>query len=154
MNEPRSRRDAIVAQLAGELDDLMQRVERLGPRLDEANRRLEGGTEALNAAIEQYRTNVGTLTSQVLKNIGDFAVRRTNEAAVRSVEEQQALLQASARQAFEVELAPRLQAFADVLARTAMHVEGPRQFAWLAHVVTAILSAGTTAAALLHLVRP
>ena len=153
MNEPRSRRDAIVAQLAGELDDLVQRVERLPLRLEEANQRIEGSAAALHTAIEQYRSNVGALTSQVMKNIGEFAVRRTNEAAVKSIEEQQALLQASARQAFELELVPRLRAINDDLARAAV-LGPPRRSAWLAYAATAVLSSGLTAAVLLHLLRP
>lgn len=154
MNEPRGIREAFVAELAGELDDLLRRVEALTPAIVAAGDRLHGCAARVTSAIERHETAIATLNAQAMKSIGEFAVRRTNEAVVKNVEAQEALIQRAARRAFSVELVPNLQALNDIVSRTALQTKPSAWSTWIQHAATALLASTFTALGVLYLVRP
>ena len=154
MNEPRGIREAFVAELAGELDDLLRRVEALTPAIVAAGDRLHGCAAEVTSAIERHETAIATLSAQAMKSIGEFAVRRTNEAVVKNVEAQEALIQSSTRRAFSVELVPNLQALNDIVSRTALQTKPSAWSTWIQHAATALLASTFTALGVLYLVRP
>ena len=153
MNDPRGIREALVAQLAGELDDLLRRVDALTPAIATAGDRLHSGSDAINSAVERHQVAVATLSAQAMKSIGEFAVRRTNEAVVKNVEAQEALMQRVARRAFAGELVPHLRALQDVVARTAPASKASVWSAWAHHAATALLSSTFTALGVVYLMR-
>lgn len=153
MNEPRLRREAIVAQLAGELDEIVHRIEQLAPLLDQANHQLEGSAVAVRAALEQYRSGVALLSTEAMKNIGEYAVRSTRQAAANSIEQQDALIQVCARKAFEVELAPNLRELNEAVSRAGQDLRRSTWSRWLEHAATAFVAGGCAAAGVLYLVR-
>lgn len=153
MNEPRLRREAIVAQLAGELDEIVQRVEQLVPRLDQSHRQLESSADAVRVALEQYRSSIALLSTEAMKNIGEYAVRSTRQAAINSIEQQDAQIQDCARKAFEVELAPRLRDLNEAVSRAGQNLRRSTWSRWLEHAATAFVAAGCAAAGVLYLVR-
>ena len=155
MSEPRAFREALVAQLAGELDDLLRRVEVLTPAIANAGARLDASAAAVKVALERYEATVATLSAQTMKSIGEFAVRRTNEAVVKSVHAQEALIQRAARRAVAVELVPQLHALREAVARAAPQVTPSAWSTWLGHAATALLaSAFTAVGVVVYLVRP
>ena len=154
MNHPRGIREAFVAELAGELDDLLRRVEALTPAIVAAGDRLHGCAAEVTSAIERHETAIAALSAQAMKSIGEFAVRRTNEAVVKNVEAQETLIQRAARRAFSVELAPNLQALNDIVSRTALQTKPSAWSTWIQHAATALLASTFTALGVLYLVRP
>ncbi len=154
MSDPRSIREAWVSQLAGELGDLLSRVEGLTPAIAAAGDRLHGCAAGVTSAIERHETAIATLNAQAMKSIGEFAVRRTNEAVVKNVEAQEALIQRTARRAFSVELVPNLQALNEIVSRTALQTNPSAWSTWIQHAATALLASTFTALGVLYLVRP
>ncbi|MBW8832650.1 MAG: hypothetical protein JF606_25280 [Burkholderiales bacterium] len=153
MSEPRKLREAMMAQVAGELDEILKRVELAAPMLASANECLATNAAALKTALEQYRSTVAGLSGEAMRSIAEFAVRRTNEAAVHSTEQQQALIQACARQAFETELVPHLRALKEIAAGSPQEPARPFWSTWVEHAATATATALVTAAGVLYLVR-
>ena len=154
MSDPRSSiREVWVAQFASELSDLARRVEGLTPAIASAGDRLHGCAAELTSSIERHETAVATLSAQAMKSVGEFTVRRTNEAVAKSVEAQEALIQRTARRAFSVELVPSLRALNEVVSGAALQTKPSAWSTWLQHAATALLASTFTALAVLYLVR-
>ena len=152
MNEPRSRQFALVAQLAGELDELLQRAEKLPAMLERANHQLKENALATNAALQQYRAETSTIHVQIMKSIADFAVRHTNDVAARTTEEQKKLLEQCAHDAFERELAPHLRKLTETLSAAAKTSSRSVWAPWTDRVATAVAAMGFLAV-ILYFVR-
>lgn len=68
----RTAREALVAQLIGDVDRLLDRVERIAPAIENAAVRLERASQALDVAT---RAN----SEWAKASVGDYIARRTNE---------------------------------------------------------------------------
>lgn len=152
MVEPRSRQFALVAQLAGEVDELMKRAERLPALIDTATQQLKDNATAADTAFSQYRVEAQTINLQIMKSIAEFAVNHTNEVAIKTTEEQKTILQKCAHDAFEKELAPHLKKLAEVVETDKQKPQRPIWISWVEHAATAVLSVSLLMA-VLHFMR-
>jgi hypothetical protein len=132
MNAPRTAREALVAELLGDLDTLLQRIEALPSTVTSAEQRLAATAAALNAAGEQYRVAVTAFNEQAKADLSSYLDLKSSQvahAATQTLEQQRAALQEAARTGLQsVKFQPsRLDRFA-------------------AHLLTALIAATSTAA--------
>jgi hypothetical protein len=100
MADPRSAREALVAELLSELDTLLLRAEHLPKTIAEAETHLTSTIEALNEAGDRYRMAVTAFTEQARTELTGYLQLKASETAAKTVEEQRAALQEAARVAF------------------------------------------------------
>jgi hypothetical protein len=130
MNEPMSLRAAVQAELLGEIDRVLQRVEALPQHVESSSTRIEQAATELLAATERHRVTVAAVNAQALKGIGEFAARRTKEATHASLAEHDSALRLMVRHAFQSELAQHTRTLNDTLARAVMAARRPAWPMW------------------------
>jgi maltooligosyltrehalose synthase len=152
VTEARTRREALVAELLGELDSLLHRVERLTPDLDAARERLNDSSAQMTSGIETYRTTIAALTERAQTSSIEYIVRRTNETTERGLRDHTEAMKVAARGAFDSETAARLRQLTGTLERAIKQAESSRWHVWLTHSATALLSGAGAAALAIHLI--
>jgi hypothetical protein len=104
----RTARDAIAAEILGDIDTLLARVEALPATVDDAARRITATATALDAAGDKYRMAVTAFTEETKVELTEFIQRKAAEVSARAVEEQRAAIQEVARQAMHSFIVPAL----------------------------------------------
>ena len=158
---PNSRKEVLIAELLGEMDALLTRVATVEPALDKASVRLNESAQRLATLADRYRETTQAIVDHSQKSAVLHIVRRTNEVAHASLDEQTTAMKSAARTIFDNEATSQLhKATAQLrdlsvtLASTLNRASAPKWHGWLNHMTTALVSAGATAALLLHLLRP
>jgi hypothetical protein len=78
-HEPRTSREALVAELLGDIDGLLMRVEALPQRITAAEIRLTAATSALDDASSRYRHAVNAFTGEAQAELTTFLQRKAAE---------------------------------------------------------------------------
>lgn len=144
-------REVLIAELLGEVDTLLKRLEGLAPELEAARSRMAGSAELVTAAIDRFRLSTQAVVDQSQRSAVDYIVQRTNEAAVAGVKQQQALLQKAASDAFETQLAPRLAQLSVLVSQAMQEARRPAWPTWVPHAATAAVTAFLTGAGMFFL---
>ena len=97
---PRTSREALIAEMLGDLDKLLDRVEALPPLVTGAEDRLAGVLAELEKGSDQYRLAITAFNEQAKADLGEYYDRKALEVTARTIEEQRATLQDVAREAF------------------------------------------------------
>ena len=98
---PRTVREALIAELLGDVDRLLARVEALTALVAEADNRLTATAAALENAGDKYRLAVTAFTEQAKTDLAEYLdqrMERAASAARATLEEQRRALQEAARQ--------------------------------------------------------
>lgn len=156
-----SRKEVLIAELLGEMDALLTRVATVAPALDAASARLTESAQGLATSADRYRQITQAIVDHSQKSAVMHIVRRTNEVAQVSLDEQTLAMKTAARTVFDNEATSQLRSattqlrdLSVTLANTLNRASAPKWHNWLTHATTALLSAAATAALLLHLLRP
>jgi hypothetical protein len=145
MSEPRTTREALIAELLGDLDGLLTRVEALPPLVDSAESKLSGTIAALDNAGDKFRLAVTAFTEQAKADLTEYLDLKTAQIAAKTVEEQRAALQEAARMAFRSEASDKAVSLGVALGEA---VKEFRRSIWLRlieHAITALIASGFTA---------
>ena len=145
MNAPLTRRDAIYAQIFDDMDGLANRIEGLGPHLENLGDKLRDG-------LEFYDRRIAELTAQAQTNAMTYIVRRTKETADASVRDQVVSIESAVSSMFDAKIAPRIAQLIAAL-QTANRSDHVKPKPWLVHggiaIVAAVMASVTTALTLL-----
>ncbi len=154
MNGANSRKDVLIAEMLGEIDTLLRQVENLGPVIASMSAQLISSANCSKAAVEDYQVKTRAVADQAQISAVNHIIRRTNEVAKNSLEEQIQAMKAAASTLFDKEAASRLRELSAMLNAALDKARAPNWTSWLTHAATALLTAGATAALLLHVLRP
>jgi hypothetical protein len=152
---PRTAREALVAELLGDVDGLLKRVEALPAEIAKSEGQLAGTAKAMQDAGDKFRLAVTAFTDQAKTDLGEYfdhKLAAAAHAASRTVDEQRAALQEAARLAFAFEASERAGNLAQALAAATQEF---RRSAWTRlaeHGVTALVTS-TLTVTLLHLTK-
>ena len=112
---PRSTREALLAELFGDVDQLLNRCEAIPVQVAQAAERITASTQALDGAGEAYRARINEIAERMRGETSAMLVRVTDQAATTLVQKQTAFLQEAAtiaiRNALERELEVRLRRY-------------------------------------------
>lgn len=140
MNRPSDSREILIAELLGDFKTLLDRIDAVAPTLNEAQDGMALAAADLAAKIEPFRKEVLRIALDARDKAVEYIVRRSNDIAVQTVEEQTRAMKESARSIFAAQVTPPLRRLAYDVQQI---VEGARRWwvVWLMHAATAITSA-------------
>jgi hypothetical protein len=152
VKRPNTAREALIAEVLGDLDGLLARVEALPVLLADAEERFAGTTKALEDAGDKYRMAVTAFTEQAkadLTEYYDLKTAQAAQAASRTVEEQRAILQEIASTALQSQTASLGVALQEA-------AKGFQRSMWsrmMEHTVTALIASSLAAGMVYAIVR-
>ena len=126
--KPNTTREALIAEVLGDLDGLLARVEALPARIGAAEARLTATVAALSEAGDKYRMAVTAFNEQAKAELTEYLERKAGAITARTVEEQRATMQEAARRAFRSEVADRI---AVLLTDTLPRASNPKPRPWV-----------------------
>lgn len=153
MAEPRNTREALIAQLLGDLDTLYARAEQLPQAIAQSEAKLKDTVTAIDAAGDKYRLAVTAFTEQARTELTEYLQRKAGDIASKTIEEQRAALQEAARAAFRSEASDKAAQLGVSLSQAAREFRRSRGSRLLEHGITALLSSMLTAGLVLYIVR-
>ena len=151
MAEPRTTREALVAELLGDLDSLLTRVEALPHAIANAQAKLTGSVAGLDSAGDKFRMAVTAFTSEARGELTDFLERKAGEVASRTVDEQRAAIQEAARAAFESAAFDKASQLVIALGQAAKEFRRATLSRLLEHGLIAVVASLLTAGLVLYM---
>lgn len=145
MNAPRTAREALIAEMLGDLDALLARIESLPALVAGAEERLSGTAAALDTAGDKYRMAVTAFNEQAKADLSEYFDRKAVEVASRTVEDQNAAMQEAARMAFRSEASDKAASLGLVLGEAAKEFRLSMRSRLVEHAITALVASGFTA---------
>jgi hypothetical protein len=143
MDRPGTAREALIAEVIGDLARLLDRAEALQPVMLESSQALVEARAQLADQLAAFETHVAALTEKVKVQAVKHILVRTDEAARRSVDTQTRAMAEAAQRLFKAEIDPALQRLAMPLQRLVQRVDRPWQ-QWLTHAATAAVASAAT----------
>lgn len=148
MSGPRTTREALIAELLGDVDGLLARVEALPAVVAGAEEKLSTTAKTLEDAGDKYRLAVTAFTEQAKAELSEYLDMKSGQAAQvasKTVEEQRAALQEAARLAFRSEASDKAANLGVVLGEAAKEFQRSMWSRLIEHAVTALIASGFTA---------
>jgi hypothetical protein len=90
---PRTTREALIAELLGDIDTLLARCDAFTAKVDALQVQMASNTATLDAAGERYRQAIITFTEQAKQQVSTYLERKAGEASAKILDSQQAELQ-------------------------------------------------------------
>lgn len=145
MASPGTVREALIAEILGDLGALLTRIEALPPLMLAAEERLTGTAKLLDDAGGRYRTAVTAFNEQAKLDLTQYLERTAQLLASKTAEEQRAAMQEAARLAFRFEAAEKSADLGRVLSDAAREFRRSTWSRLVEHAVTALVASGFTA---------
>ena len=136
-------REALIAELLGDVAQLLERLDALAPAMADAHRSLLNAMERLTGQVHDFETRMTMITHNAKVQAVNHIVRRTAEVAGRSADAQQKAMEEAARALFNVQVEPALQRLAQSLRDLLERTERPWVL-WATHVATALTASSIT----------
>ncbi|MDC6409540.1 hypothetical protein LOD50_10450 [Xylella fastidiosa subsp. multiplex] len=148
MTSPRTTREALMAELLGDVDKLLARVEALPVMVAAAEEKMTSTAKALEDAGDKYRMAVTAFTEQAKTDLSEYLDMKSDQAgliATKTVEEQRATLQEAALLAFQSEASDKAASLSLVLSKAAKDFRRSMWTRLIEHAVIALVTSGFTA---------
>jgi hypothetical protein len=144
MADPRSVREALVAELLGDVDVILTRFEALVPAVADAEKRVLDSVAVLEGAGDRYKMVVTAFSEQAKSELGEFLDRKTQQVTAQTLEEHRAAIQGAAREAFRSEASDKATALGIALGEAAREFRRSRWDRFMDHAFTALLASLVT----------
>ncbi|MEI6706040.1 MAG: hypothetical protein WCK96_02770 [Methylococcales bacterium] len=92
-NEPRTVREALIAEILGDLDTLIFRIEALPVLVTDAEEKISNTIFALEKAGDQYRMMITDFTEQAKTELAEYLDNQTRENFTKITVEQREVIQ-------------------------------------------------------------
>lgn len=146
MNGPRTSREVLIAEVLGELDVLLTRVEGLTQSMTCAEQKLLGSISSLDDAGERYRVAVSVYTEETKAALKDYLELKAGIVASDTAAEQRAAMQEAARQAFLAEAVDSARTVRSLLESATHSLHRTFYSRLIGHAVTALIASAVTTA--------
>lgn len=145
MNVPRTAREALIAEMLGEMEELLVRVEKLPALLEDAEKKIAQTVTALEGAGDKYRQALTAFNEEAKVELTSYLERKAAEIVSKTAEEQRAALQDEARRAFRSEVSDKASVLGSMLEKVGREVRQSTGSRLAEHTITAFIASGTTA---------
>jgi len=152
MERSSSAREALVAELMGDMAQLLDRIDTLAPAIDNARLEMTAAVHELAASVGPFRAHMGEIAEQTKRTSVQNIQSYTKYAAAMLLEAQTKAMTDSARAMFDTEVGPPLRRLAWELEQLAKHVRRPWWEDWITFGATAMVSAIWSAMLVLYIV--
>ena len=142
---PNTTREILIAEVLGELDGLLARVEALPDKVASSERRMAVTVDALAGASDQYRMAVTAFNEEAKRDLTEYLERKASQIAAKTIGEQRAAMQESARLAFRSEASDKAASLGVALGHAANEIKQARWSRLFEHGLTALLTSAFTA---------
>jgi len=150
MGDPATAREALLAELIGDVAQLLDRVDKLVPTMDGSRQKFLEAARALTVAMEPFDVRMQAFASNAASNAVQHINRRTNEIARDSLDEQKRSMREAARAIFQEELGAAFRRLDAAIKPIADKAKRPWD-TWLTHAAAAVISGVFSAAAVAYL---
>lgn len=144
MAAPNTAREALIAEMLGDLDSIIQRAERLPAIVDAAEGKLTATATAIENAGDKYRMAVTVFNEQAKAELSEYLDRKTTQAVAKTLEESKSAMQDAARLAFRSEASEKAANLGLVLADAAKLFRHSMWSRILEHAITALIASALT----------
>ena len=151
MERSSTAREALVAELMGDMAKLLDRIDTLAPAIDGARRDMTAAAHELAAGVTPFKAQMVQIADQTKRTSVQNILSCTNQAAAMLLEAQTTAMTASARAMFDKEVGPPLRQLASNLEQLVARTRRPWE-AWVSHAATATVSATLSAMLVLYVV--
>ena len=93
MIKPNTTREALIAELLGDMDNLLSRVDALPAHIAESEKNLKNTLIALENGSDKYRIAITAFNEQAKKELSEYLDRKTMESIVKIENNQVAAIQ-------------------------------------------------------------
>jgi len=147
MNAPRpnTTREALIAEVLGELDGLLARVEALPEKLADAENNLSATVAVLADAGDHYRLAITAFNDQAKAELTEYLERKAGQIAAKTIEEQRAAMQEAARHAFRSEASDQAASLSVAMGRAAKEFRRSSRARLVENALIALLASVCTA---------
>lgn len=153
INPPRTSREALIAEMLGDMDALLARVEAFPPMVAGAEEKLSSMVMALEKAGDNYRMAVTAFNEQAKADLTEYFDRKALEVSTKTADELRAAMQEAARSAFRSEASDKATSLGIALGEAAKEITRVTRSNWIAHLITAFVASGITAALVFAIVK-
>lgn len=144
MTEPRTTREALVAEILGELDSLLSRAEDLPESMAQADIRLLQTVRILEGAGDKYRLAVTAFTEDAKLTLTTYLQHKAAQLVSLTIDEQRAVIQEAVTTALAATIASGTEELdGHGRVRSTQHPPSRRE-RLLEHAVTAVLASVVT----------
>jgi uncharacterized protein (DUF885 family) len=151
MNRPATAREALIAELIGDVANLLTRVESFTSTMDQAREAMAEAADGVVASVEPFRAQIDAISERAKVKAVEHIARHTHEMARQLQARQREAMAQAAQAILSKEIAPALQRLIVSLERTVQRSNRAYEV-WLTHAATAVLSAACSAVLLLQLI--
>lgn len=145
MNAPRTAREALIAEMLGDLDTLLTRIDALPVLVTAAEEKLSGTVTALDDAGDKYRMAVTAFTEAGKAELSEHLDNKLSAVISKTAEEQRAAMQEAARMSFRSEASDKAAQLGNVLGEAAKEFRRSMWSRLIEHAITALIASGFTA---------
>ena len=139
MNRSTTAREALVAELIGDVAVLLKRVESLTTTMDKAREAMTDAAWLLDSRVEPFRHQLAAEVAQTKDIAVKAFIRQTNEVAAMEQRKQTQAMTDAARAILDKEVGPPLRQFAATLKGLIDQADRPWE-TWATHGATAVTS--------------
>lgn len=145
MTGPRTSREALIAEMLGEVDVLLARVEALPAAVASAEDRIAGAVAALTDAGDKYRLAVTVFTEEAKTELTEYLERKASAVTSKTEEDQRAVIQEATRQAFQSESFEKAENLGITLRAAVKEFRRSMWLRLIEHAITALIASTLTA---------
>ncbi len=144
-NGPHTAKEALIAEMLGDMDTLLARFEALPALIAGTEERITGTVATLEDAGDKYRMAITAFTEQAKVELSEHFDRKVVEVSSKTVEEQRAAIQEIARLAFRSEASDKATTLGIALGKAAKEFRRSMWSRLWEHAITALIASGFTA---------
>lgn len=141
---PRTTREALIAEMLGDLDGLLSRIEALPGQVAAAEEQMAATVAILDGAGDKFRLAATAFSDQAKADLAEYLDRKAQEVVARTMEEQRATMEEAARVAFQTKAAGEVISLSVALRKSIDKMRRPLITRFIEHGATAILASGLT----------
>ena len=145
-------REALLAELMGDMAKLLDRVDTVTPAINDARRKMMVAAQELAAGVAPFKAHMVDIAVETRTTAVEHIVSRANGASAKLIEMQTRAMLDLSKAIVDKEVAPPLRQLAWNLEQLLQRTRRPRWEAWASHAATATVSAICSAMFVLYVV--
>lgn len=142
---PRTTREALIAEILGDLDTLLTRIETLPVLIADAEEKVAGTVRVLEEAGDKYRLAVTAFNEQAKTDLTEYLDLKTAQVTSKTIEEFKVMVQEVVLGAFRSEATEKSLKLDLALKETAREFHHSIWFRLMEHALTALIASSFTA---------
>ena len=152
MDRSTTAREALVAELMGDMAKLLDRVDTLTPAIDDARRKMTAAAQDLAASVAPFKAHMVDIAIETRTTAVDHIVSRANGASAKLIEMQTRAMLDLSKTIVDKEIGPPLRQLAGNLEQLIQRIRRPWWESWANYAATAMFSAIGSATLVLYVV--